>query len=511
VNGAQAVLETLLGSGVEVCFGNPGTSEMHLVSALDRVAGMRTVLALFEGVATGAADGYARMADRPAAVLLHLGPGLANGLANLHNARRAASPVVALVGDHATYHQSCDPPLSSDIGALAGWVHGWLRHSSSARQVGEDTAAAVAAARTPPGRVADVGWSDGVGPAAAMDVPTRPAAPAGAVAGARDALRSGLPSAILLGGPATREPGLLAAARIADATGARLLCETFPARLERGAGLPAVERLAYFAEAVEQQLAGARHLVLAGARSPVSFFGYPGRPSDLVPAHCTVHRLAGNDVDVVGALTQLADRLGASADPPRASAERPAVPTGPLTADSFAGVVGALLPQRAIVVDEANTAGRSLPAATAGAPRHDWLTLTGGAIGQGLPVAVGAAVACPDRPVVCLEADGSAMYTVSALWTMAREGLDITTVVLNNHAYAILQLELHRIGASTPGPAAQAMLDLSRPDLDFVALATGMGVPATRATTAEQLADQLSRALAEPGPHLIDAVFPALA
>jgi len=523
VNGAQAVLETLVESGVEVCFGNPGTSEMHLVSALDRVTGMRAVLALFEGVATGAADGYARMADRPAAVLLHLGPGLANGLANLHNARRAASPVVAIVGDHATGHRSYDAPLSSDIGALAGWVQGWLRQSCTARQVSEDAAAAVAAARTPPGRVAtlvvpaDVAWSGGAATAPPVDVPARAAVPGTAVAGARDALRAGLPSVILLGGPATREPGLLAAARIANATGARLLCETFPARLERGAGLPGVERLAYFAEAVEQQLAGTRHLVLAGARSPVSFFAYPGRRSDLVPPDCAVHQLAGNDVDVVGALTRLAGDLGANADPPPAPpappapAAWPAVPTGPLTADSFAGVIGALLPPGAIVVDEANTGGRSLPGATARAPRHDWLTLTGGAIGQGLPVAVGAAVACPDRPVVCLEADGSAMYTLSALWTMAREGLDVTTVVLDNRAYAILQLELHRVGAAAPGHAAQAMLDLSGPDLDFVALANGMGVPASRATTAEELADQLGRAFAEPGPHLIDANFPAFA
>jgi acetolactate synthase-1/2/3 large subunit len=516
VDGAQAVLETLVGSGVEVCFGNPGTSELSLVAALDQVPRMRGVLALFEGVATGAADGYGRIAERPAAVLLHLGPGLANGLANLHNARRAATPVVALVGDHTTAHRDYDAPLASDIDALVGWLHGWLRHCCEPARLGADVAAAVAAARTPPGRIAaltlpaDVVWATDASAAPPAVVPGRQAVPEKAVAGARAALRSGRPAVLLLGGPATREPGLLAAARIAARTGARLLCETFPARLERGAGLPPVERLAYFPEAAEEQLAGTRELVLAGARSPVTFFGYPDRRGDLVPPDCAVHRLAGNAVDVIGALTTLADALDAGGDPPRQPAARPDLPTGPLTAQSLAAVVGALLPDRAIVVDEANTAGWALPFATAGAPRHDWLTLTGGAIGQGLPAATGAAVAAPDRPVICLQADGSAMYTIPALWTMARERLDVTTVLLRNRAYAVLHLELRRLGVPRPGPRAAGQLDLSGPDLDFVALATGMGVPARAATTAEQLADALGEALAEPGPHLIEATVPML-
>jgi acetolactate synthase-1/2/3 large subunit len=516
VNGAQALVRTLVDSGVEVCFGNPGTSEMQIVAALDSVPQLRAVLALFEGVATGAADGYGRMTGRPAAVLLHLGPGLANGLANLHNARRAASPVVLLVGDHATYHKSYDAPLESDIDALAGWLHGWLRHSAGPAGVGPDAAAAVAAALAPPGRIAtlvlpaDVAWSDGAEPAPAAAVPARAAVSPQAVAAVRDALRAGKPTVLLLGGPATREPGLVAAARIATATGARVLAETFPARLERGAGRPPLERVPYLAEAAAELLDGTQQVILAGARAPVSFFAYPGRRGDLLPAGCAVHRLGGRDTDVVGALAELADALDAPADPPCQPARRPALPTGELTGASFADVIGALLPERAIVVDEANTAGRALPAATAGAPRHDWLTLTGGAIGQGLPVAVGAAVACPDRPVICLEADGSAMYTISALWTMAREQLDVTTVLLNNRAYAILQLEMWRVGVGQPGPKAADQLHLSRPDLDFVALATGMGVPASRAATAQELAAAFRRALAEPGPHLIEAMVPPL-
>ncbi len=516
MNGAQALVGTLVDAGVEVCFGNPGTSEMQVVAALDTVPGLRAVLALFEGVATGAADGYGRMAGRPAAVLLHLGPGLANGLANLHNARRAATPIVAIVGDHAAEHKNYDAPLESDIDALVGWTHGWLRHSTDPATVGHDAAVAVAAAQAAPGRLAtlvlpaDVAWSEGAEPGVAVLPLPRPAVTASAVAAAREALTTGKPSVLLLGGAATREPGLVAAARIAEATGARVLCETFPARLERGAGLPPLDRLPYLAETAADELAGAQQVVLAGARAPVSFFAYPGRQGDLLPVGCGVHRLGAGDADVVGALRALADELGAAADPPRQPAHRPELPTGPLTSASFAAVVGALLPERAIVVDEANTAGRGLPAATAGAPRHDWLTLTGGAIGQGLPVAVGAAVACPDRPVLCLEADGSAMYTISALWTMAREQLDITTIVLNNKAYAILQLEMWRVGVGRPGPKAASQLDLGNPDLDFVALAAGMGVPGSRAATAEELAEALRRALAEPGPHLIEAMVPPL-
>jgi acetolactate synthase-1/2/3 large subunit len=477
---------------------------------------MRGILGLFEGVATGAADGYARMAGRPASTLLHLGPGLGNGLANLHNARRASTPVVNVVGDHAIYHRQYDAPLASDIEGAARNVSGWYRSSEAPDAVGRDAAEAVAAAMGPPGQVAtlvlpaDVSWLTGGQPAAKMPVARRTVVADDVVDRVAKVLRSGEPCAVLVGGAALREDGLVAASRVAGATGAKLLCETFPARLERGAGLPSVERLGYLAEFTMAQLAGTRHLVLVDAKSPVSFFAYPDKPSDLVPEGCEVHVLAGPADDVVGGLTALAEVIGAPADAAvRAPASRPDLPTGALTAEAVATALGALLPEGAIVSDEANTSGLWAPAATAGAPRHDWLTLCGGAIGQGLPVATGAAVACPDRKVVALEADGSAMYTLQALWTQAREGLDVTTVLFNNRSYAILNLELNRVGAEPPGPKALDMLDLARPDLDFVALASGMGVPATRATTAEELADQLGRALAEPGPAVVEAVLPA--
>jgi acetolactate synthase I/II/III large subunit len=514
VNGAQALINTLVDGGVDVCFANPGTSEMHFVAALDTVPRMRGVLALFEGVATGAADGYARIADRPAGVLLHLGPGLGNGLANLHNARRAGVPMVVVVGDHATYHKKYDAPLESDIDALAGTVSGWVRRTGAVADVGADAAEAIAASRSGSHistliLPADVSWSDGAQPADGLAVPSGGADPALGSA-VLEVLRSGEPTVLMVGGDATRGPGLTAAARIAEATGARLLCETFPTRLERGAGIPAVERLAYFAEAATAQLDGAKHLVLAGAKSPVSFFAYPGMPSDLVPAGCEVHMLAEHS-GAADALAALADEVAPGTDAPVAAASRPPLPTGALTPASVADVIGALMPERAIVVDESNTSGVLLPQATAGAPAHDWLTLTGGAIGYGIPTAVGAAVAAPDRPVLCLESDGSAMYTISGLWTQARESLNVTTVLYDNSAYDILRIELQRVGAgSAPGPKALDLLDLSRPTMDFVKLAEGMGVPARRVRTAEEFADALRGAFAEPGPHLIDAVVPSL-
>lgn len=513
MNGAQALISTLVDGGVEVCFANPGTSEMHFVAALDSVPQMHGILTLFEGVATGAADGYARIADRPAAVLLHLGPGLGNGLANLHNARRARVPMVVVVGDHATYHKKYDAPLESDIDALAGTVSGWVRRTQTAGDVGTDTADAVAASRLGPQIAtlilpADASWSEGAAPAATAHEP--PVLAGADLESVADVLRSGEPVMLLIGGDATRGTGLAAAARIADATGARWLCETFPARLERGAGVPAVERLAYFAEAAAAQLDGAKHLVLAGAKSPVSFFAYPGMPSDLVPAGCAVHVLA-EPSGAAKALTVLADELAPGTSAPVAAASRPQLPEGPLTSATAADVIGALMPDRAIVVDESTTSGLLLPAATAGCPPHDWLTLTGGAIGYGIPAAVGAAVAAPDRPVLCLQADGSAMYTISGLWTQARENLDVTTVIYNNGAYDILRIELQRVGAgSAPGPRALNLLDISPPRMDFVKMAEGMGVSARRVTTCEELADALRAAFAEPGPHLIDAVVPSL-
>jgi acetolactate synthase I/II/III large subunit len=516
LTGAQAVVASLTGAGTEVCFMNPGTSEMHLVRALDTVPEMRGVLALFEGVATGAADGYARMAGKPAAVLLHLGPGLSNGLANLHNARRAHTPLLCIVGAHATGHVRHDAPLQSDIEALARTVSGFVHTSGSARGAADDAMRALAATRADGGQVAtliipaDVAWETGAAvapPRAAIELPEVSKA---ALDAAAHELALGEQTMLLLGGKALTERGLHAADRVARATGARLLAETFPARMEAGAGVPAVDRLAYLDELASGQLAGTRRLILVGARAPVSFFAYAGRNGDLVPDGCRVLELADAGQNAEAALEELAARL-APDTPARPSTPRPpAEDTGPLTLQNLASVIASTLPARAIVVDEANTSGIFLPQELAGAPQHTLLTLTGGAIGQGLPVATGAAIATPARPVLAIQADGSAMYTIQALWTQARERLNVTTVILSNAAYAILRMELARTTGGPAGDCSARMLDLADPPLNFTEMAAGLGVPARRVTTAEELRGALHDAYAELGPHLIEALVPAL-
>ncbi|WP_416398600.1 acetolactate synthase large subunit [Allohahella sp. A8] len=515
-NGAQALMKTLVDAGIEVCFSNPGTSEMHFVAALDGEPKMRAVLALFEGVATGAADGYARMADKPAATLLHLGAGLGNGLANLHNARKGKVPIVNIVGDHATHHVQYDAQLQSDIETVARNVSpGFVRAARSTATLCQDAAEAIAAARTLPGQVAtlilpaDVSWGEG-GVASSPLQPASPrAADKAAVEAIAAAIRSGESVALLLGGRALREPALLAAARIAAHYGVTLFAETFPTRMQRGAGLPAVERLAYLAELASVQLTNIEHLVLVDAKAPVSFFAYPGKQSDLVPETCRVHTLAAPDQDVMDCLVKLSEVVEShEAKPTLQAAKRPGRPKGRLTAEKVCKAVGHLLPENAIIVDESITSGLMLSVMTAGAPPHDLLTLTGGAIGQGLPNAVGAAIACPDRPILALIGDGSAMYTIQALWTMAREQLDVTTIIFNNASYSVLNIELERVGAQQAGKKARSQLDLNGPVISFAQLAQGMGVHGVNVDTAEGMVRALEYALSNPGPHLIEAMIP---
>lgn len=516
MNGAHALIHTLADAGIEVCFTNPGTSEMHFVAALDAEPRIRAVLALFEGVATGAADGYARMADKPAATLLHLGCGLGNGLANLHNARKGKVPVVNIVGDHATTHTPYDAQLQSDIETVARNVSpGFVRTAQSTARLAQDAADAIAAARGLPGQVAtlilpaDVSWGEGAAPCSPPPPPQPLPADAATLHTIAQHIRSGEKTALLLGPQALRERGLRAAARIAAHTGVQLLAEVFPTRMERGAGLPPVERIAYLAEMAGVQLAPLRHLVLVDAKSPVSFFAYPGKASNLVPPGCQVHTLATPAQDAAVSLEQLATLLGADTATPRLQApQRPDRPRGKLTAPKVCKAVGHLLPENAILIDEAITSGLMLGVMTAGCPRHDLLTLTGGAIGQGLPNAVGAAMACPQRPVIALVGDGTAMYTLQALWSMAREQLDVTAIVFNNASYSVLNVELDRVGAASAGPKAKAQLDLGGPPLNFAQLAQGMGVHAVRAQTAEDFCTALEYALAQPGPHLIEALVP---
>lgn len=513
MNGAEALLRTAAASGIEVCFANPGTTEMPLVAALDRGVGIRAVLALFEGVCTGAADGYGRMRGTPALTLLHLGPGFANGIANLHNARRAHTPVVNVIGDHATWHLASDAPLTSDIVSLANPVSGWVRSVRSAESIATDAAAAIEASLAAPGQVAtlivpaDCQWDASPGPAATAHRTAPASVPGDSVESAAQALRAG-GAALFLGGTALRGAGLRAAARVRAATGARLLHDVFVARLERGSDQPAIERLPYFPEQASAALTGVRTLVLAGTREPVSFFGYPNLPSRIAPHGCNGIGLAAVDEDVVGALDALADALGAPRDVTLPAAPmRPGIASGALDVATLGQTLAALQPEGAIIVDESATSGAAWFAHAASAPRHTTLGLTGGAIGQGLPTAVGAAIACPDRKVIALQADGSGMYSAQALWTMARESLDVVIIVCANRAYRILQIEVARAGIAEPGPAARSLTDLTHPALDWCALSRGLGVPAVRAEDAESFAKALADALAEPGPALIEAVL----
>ncbi len=517
-NGAEALIRTLVSAGVDTCFMNPGTSEIHFVAALDSVPEMRAVLTLFEGVATGAADGYARMTDAPAATLLHLGPGLGNGLANLHNARRARVPVVNIVGDNASYHVQHDAALQSDIETIARNVSAWVRTSRRPEELPYDAIEAITTAAGPPGQVttlivpADLAWQEGVHPALAPGSPAVRGVSGEMIEAAARLIRGGRRTGILLGGRALRERGLIAAAQVAAATGLQLFAERQATRVERGAGLPAVERLAYWPELAARQLEGLEHLIVADAKPPVSLFAYPGQDSSLLPAGCDVHVLSPPSCDVIMSLEALVEALDAEGvTPVLAQRSSPAPPHGLLTGQAVCQAVGAILPEGAIISDEAMTSGAALAPNTAGAPRHDWLTLTGGAIGQGLPVAVGAAIACPDRPVIALQADGSALYTIQSLWTMAREQLDVTVVIFNNRAYGILGNELDRLGEVQAGPIARQLLSLEQPGLDFVQLGTGLGVPSRRVDTSDQLMSALQQAIGDPGPHLIEAVVPAVA
>lgn len=514
MNGAETLVRTLVTSGIDTCFANPGTSEMHFVGALDKVDGIRPILGLFEGVVTGCADGYARMTGKPAATLLHLGPGLANGLANLHNARRAASPIVNIVGDHATYHSRYDSPLSSDIPGFARPVSAWVHTSLSARTVAADAARAVQAAKAAPGQIAtlilpaDTAWMDAEGPAPALE-PLAAARPGDAsIERARQALRSGRRAALLMRGPALCATALEDAGRIAAASGCRLLCDTFAPRLERGAGLVEVERIPYFAELIVEYLKDLDVLILVGAKPPTAFFAYPGKPSWCLPDDCDIIYLAQEHEDGPLAMAMLAEALPAPIAPAgRAGLSLPEKPVSKFNAYSIGASIARHLPEHAILSDDgATSSGPTIAALATGRP-HVHLPLTGGSIGQGLPVAAGAAVACPDRKVVCITGDGSAFYTIQTLWTMARENLDVTIVVFANRAYKILGVELGRVGVDSPGDKAKAMLSLRNPEADWVALARGFGVEAIRVDDIDAFDREFEDAMRQSGPRLIEAVI----
>lgn len=512
MNGAESLVGTLVAGGVEVCFTNPGTSEMHVVGALDHAKEIRCVLGLFEGVVTGAADGYARMAGKPACTLLHLGPGLANGVANLHNARKAQVPIVNIVGDHATYHLRHDGPLTSDVEGIAKPISTWLRTSRLASELGRDAADAMVASRKAPGQIAtlivaaDAAWSQGGAIGAVSAFSKAPLPGAEAIERAAATLRSGAQTAILLAGDALFGKGLVAAGRVAAATNAKLLAPYPFTRIERGAGRATVERIPYVFEQAADLLKEFRHLILVGAPVPVTYFAHPDKKASPVAEGCEIQTLANAAEDCAGAMESLAAVL--SSGSVAASVEkmdRPTVPSGAISGAGIAAAIAALLPENAIVVDESMTSGRNLLPITRGAAPHDMLANTGGSIGIAMPLAVGAAVACPDRRVLCLSADGSGMYTAQALWTMARAGLNVTTVIFANREYAVLKREFASFGLGEPGSRAKDLFEIAPPELDWVALAKGMGVPGTRAASMEEFGKALGQGFESEGPMLIEA------
>lgn len=515
MNGAESLVRTLIAGGVDVCFTNPGTSEMHFVAALDKVPGMRCVLGLFEGVVTGAADGYYRMLGKPASTLLHLAPGLANGLANLHNAKKADSAIVNIVGEHATYHIQYDAPLTADIEGTAAPMSHWVKTSPTSQTIAADGALAIAAARQTPGQIAtlilpaDTAW----GPADTVGATMPAAAPVkvseAAVKAAAALLSGGGQATLLMGGAALRHNCLELAGRIAAKTGCGILTEGANTRLERGAGRVQVNRIPYVVEQALAVMKKAGNLVLVGAREPVAFFAYPDKPSLLMDPDATSTKLAGVEDDMEAALAALAEELGCLDMAPAgiAAPHRPVPPSGEITPATIATALAAMLPEGAIVVDESVTTGREFFPATAGAPPHDWINNRGGSIGYGMPVAIGAAIACPDRKVIALEGDGSAMYTVQSLWTMARENLDITVLIFANGTYNILRGELTNVGVQNPGPRAVDMLSIDRPNLDWVAMAKGMGVEGARANNCDELNKALDTGLNSAGPYLIEVAL----
>lgn len=512
MNGAESLVHTLIAGGIDVCFANPGTSEMHFVAALDRIPGIRCIPGMQENVVTGMADGYWRVAQTPAATLLHCGPGLANGLANLHNAKRARSGIVNIVGDHATDHNQYDPPLAADTAGLAGSVSAWVRTSMTAAKVGADAAVAIQQARTSPGQIAtlilpaDTAWTEGGIPAAQLSVSAPEGIDERSVRDIAQILRTQAQVLILLGCKALRAEAQVHAGRIQAKTGCRIMVESINGLHQRGAGRLPLSRVPYPAGPAIETLADVAHLVLIGARAPIGFFAYPNMPSKHYPETAAVYTLARVEQDAVLALAMLADELGCGPAEGTYRGGRPMVPQGLPTSAGFGQMLAAVMPEDCIIADESISFGSAFYGASHTAPPHDWMMVTGGAIGYGLPAATGAAVAGKGRRVICPQADGSGMYTLQALWTQARENLPVTTVILANRKYQILIGEYANVGAN-PGRTAMDMLDLGNPDLDWVKLANGMGVEAARVSTLEDCAALMQRSFGKSGPFVIELVI----
>jgi acetolactate synthase-1/2/3 large subunit len=516
MNGAEALVRSAIDRGIEICFANAGTTELPIVVEMDRVSGIRAVLGLFEGVCTGAADGYGRMSGKPAMNLLHLGPGFANGIANLHNARRARTPVLNVIGEHATWHLPAEPPLAMDIEELSSTVSDWVITNRKASDLPADVANAVSIASC--GRIASLIVPHDHQLAICKSLITEPTKNSfdppdeGEVKVAAGLIKKHNKSALLLGARALSKEGLVLAAEIQRLTGCDLFAETFPSIVERGAGLPIVERIPYFPEAAVKMLSGYGGMVLAGVREPMAFFGYPGGVSKIMRNDQGKAALGTGKQDILEGLALLINVLKSqgnesSGEKIVADSIRPELPDGELNPLRISQTLAALQPEGAIIVEEGLTTSMDYYGLTKGVPPHTILSISGGAIGYGIPCATGAALACPDRTVINFQADGSAMYTVQALWTQAREGLNITTLLCSNRSYKILRMELERAGITSTGVNTKALTELTGPDINWVKVAEGFGVPAVSVTETRELATALNRGISEAGPFLIEILF----
>lgn len=509
VTGAAAVLRTLAAGGVRHVFTNPGTTEIAFVAAAPAVPEIEPVLVVDEIVASGAADATSRLTGVPGATLLHLGPGLTNAAANLHNATKAHSPVVNVVGDHASDHRASPSPLQSDIEAIAAPLSAWVGVVGSADEAAATTARAMHEASSRCGVSTLIVPSDHAeqptARSSAMPDPVvRPRATDLAVDAAARALREP-GTALLIGAGALRAEALRLADRLAVAHDLDLWTPTFVTRAERTVPLARpLQKLPYFPLQVHEVLGRYRTIVAIGTDEPYAMFAYPGEPRRLTPDTVEVIALVGPDGDAHDALARLVDASGAP-DVTSNAATRPTAPDDlSLDPRTLTLAVAALLPDHAILVDESQTSGGGLWDALAGVP-HDVLGLTGGAIGAGPPLATGAAFAARDRRVLNVQGDGSALYSAGAWWTQARHGLDVTTVIASNRKYFILDVELGRAGRRdlSGGP----LTTLDHPAVDFVSLARGYGVPGVRVESAAELSSALARSFATEGPMLIDACW----
>ena len=493
------------------------------MDALSGVGGVRTVLGLHENVVTGAGDGYARMARRPAMTLLHLGPGLANGLANLHNAKRASSPMLNLIGTMATWHTAADASLQMDVESLTQTVSCWaslLPSRELLHTFAREAIARVSAFASPDGcRIAtlllphDLQWQicshSGAHMEPSLIVPSSGGGVVAIDALLQDLAEAGRRGALLLGGEALCEPMLSVFASYARCVGTAILCVNEFARADRGQGRPAVRRIPYHSQQAREFLESFTVMVFINAVEPTAQFGYPESISTLVSSHSKIHRIPFAELSaVLHHLQGAISRDAAGELEPMAFPSNLFPPDGILTAPKMWQLVAGLQPlDTIIIVDESLTSGGEYWEASQHSPPFSHLSQTRGAFRNGPPCAVGAALACPDRHVINLQADSSGLYSSQALSTQARERLNITTVVCANNAYGILQVDLARQKPKFGGRGCvvNALTQLNDPPIDWVNLAAGYGVLAVTVNTCEELARELSTAIDAQGPRVIVA------